>query len=206
MPRKPKDYTKGVIYQITNDVDDALYIGSTCDFENRKIDHKKAINCKKNDTSPLYLHIRKLGFEHFSITVIEYFPCENEEQLRGREDYHLLNVDGLNVLNRIRAKRSKQQYVKEMAGERKIYNKQYRKEHSEQRSNYNKNYRLDHTYLCKTSQKQCYDNNKQTIKCECGTEYIYAYKQHKSQHESTKKHINYMNSIIPVDPTTVPLN
>ncbi len=56
------------LYTISNDIDDKLYIGSTT----MTLLHRwqwHLIDLEKGNTRQLYVHMRTLGFEHFSINI-----------------------------------------------------------------------------------------------------------------------------------------
>ncbi len=75
-------YSKSKIYKITNDYNDRVYIGSTCDTLSKCFSkHKSDINCKIN---PLHKLMIEFGFERFRIELICDYPCENKYQLRQK--------------------------------------------------------------------------------------------------------------------------
>ncbi len=93
------DYSKGKIYKITNDFNNEVYVGSTCDtlikrFSNHKIDSKKE---RLKDIN-LYKLINEIGFDRFRIELIENCPCEDRYQLRQREGYFIREIGTLNML------------------------------------------------------------------------------------------------------------
>jgi hypothetical protein len=58
----PQDFSKAKIYKITNDFNDDVYVGSTCDtlvkrFSNHKSDALR--DCKKN--RPIYKLMNEIG-------------------------------------------------------------------------------------------------------------------------------------------------
>jgi len=90
MPRHSVDYSKTVIYKIQhNDDETLLYVGSTTNFNNRKSKHRCAcINEKdKGHNLKVYRMIRDNGgWDCFSMTKIEDYPCENGRDAEARED------------------------------------------------------------------------------------------------------------------------
>ena len=90
MPRRAVDYSKTVMYKIQhNDDETLLYIGSTTNFNNRKSQHK-CLCVNETDRSydrKVYRMIRENGgWDCFSMTKIEDFPCENGRDAEARED------------------------------------------------------------------------------------------------------------------------
>ena len=77
-PKNKKDYSKGKIYKIWNDVDDRIYIGSTCQtLAQRMGEHRRMINCKSKMNCKIYQVMREIGVERFKIELIEECKCEN---------------------------------------------------------------------------------------------------------------------------------
>ena len=87
--RAPKrvtvDYSKGRIYKVINDVNNIIYIGSTTqDIKSRLSQHKSKSKHIERD-SIVYIGMRAVGSDHFSIVLIELFPCKSKEELEARE-------------------------------------------------------------------------------------------------------------------------
>ena len=90
----------GLIYKITNDINEKIYIGMTTrTLEKRKADHLNACfdPAKREYGYKIYKAIRKYGVEHFKFSIIE--ECDNED-LPRKEKYYikLYNsvIDGYN--------------------------------------------------------------------------------------------------------------
>jgi group I intron endonuclease len=82
-------YETGKIYQIVNDVNDQVYIGSTCmPLSKRLYSHKKdCVNgCSQRQ---LFVMAREHGWSHFRIRLLESYPCDDNDQLRMREQHHI---------------------------------------------------------------------------------------------------------------------
>ena len=85
--KKKNTYLKGKIYKIINEIDDEIYVGSTCNpLSKRMYDHKGNINRKK-ETIKLYKHMDKLDFDNFEIILVENYPCKSKDELNAREEY-----------------------------------------------------------------------------------------------------------------------
>ena len=62
-----RDFSKGKIYKITNDYNDDVYVGSTCDTLGRRFSsHKAKSKQVKSNSIKLYKLINEIGF------VLEY--------------------------------------------------------------------------------------------------------------------------------------
>ena len=60
------DYSKAKIYKICNDVDDEIYIGSTCQsLSQRMAEHRRTTKRPKMQNRKIYTKINELGFDSF---------------------------------------------------------------------------------------------------------------------------------------------
>jgi len=78
-------YQNGLIYTIKTD--NGLYVGSTCNFTNRKRGHKNSCFNKNNRTYnyKVYKNIRENGGE-YTIEIYKMFPCNSDKELRSEEE------------------------------------------------------------------------------------------------------------------------
>lgn len=83
----------GVIYKITNTINNKLYIGQTVDFNNRTRLHEETGFNKNAEcyNYPLYRAIRKYGITNFEIEIIEH--CSSLDELNEREIYYIATLD-----------------------------------------------------------------------------------------------------------------
>jgi len=105
------NYENGVIY--TLNVAEQKYVGSTCDFDRRKQQHKDTFN-NPNDRGynrKVYKAIRENDGE-WQMEIYKKYPCKNDDDLRIEEERirKLLNAE----LNSIRCRTglNKQEYNK----------------------------------------------------------------------------------------------
>jgi hypothetical protein len=71
-----RTFENGKIYKITNDFNDSIYIGSTCDtLDKRMIRHKT--DRQKHPNRLLYKLMNEIGFSRFKIELLENFPCSD---------------------------------------------------------------------------------------------------------------------------------
>jgi group I intron endonuclease len=79
-------YNLAKIYKLVNNVDDKIYVGSTClTLTKRKSCHK--VSCLKCPNQPVYKHLNEIGFNNVDIVIIESFPCPSKDELHKRERY-----------------------------------------------------------------------------------------------------------------------
>ena len=115
------NYQDGKIYKIINDVDDSLYVGSTTKMLCQRLaSHRSSINTKK--AGKIHIHMKNLGVEHFTIILLESFPCDNKDELRAREQYWKDNLKAcLNMVNPV------QDPIKKVIADKVKSAKQYQK-------------------------------------------------------------------------------
>lgn len=77
--------TYGVIYKITNIVNNKIYIGQTTKSIRRRWSQHK--NCSKKLVSPLYRAMTKYGFESFIIEQVD--TAETRKTLNEKEEYYI---------------------------------------------------------------------------------------------------------------------
>jgi hypothetical protein len=187
MPRKPIDYSKGLIYKIVcKDLEcKDIYVGSSTNFTKRKTNHKS--NCY-NENQPhynlkLYQTIRQNGgWDNWEMLEVEKYPCNDGNELRARErvkyeelkanmniQYPNRTIKEWNVVNK--DKKNKQW--------KKYFNKNKDKINSKKRQTYNEN------------KEKISEKRKEKIECECG---LYYTGSHKLRHQSSNKHIQLMKN------------
>ena len=99
----------GLIYCIKNCLDDDLYVGSTTyDLSTRLSKHKW--QAKRSPNIKLYRKFHELGFDKFSIDLLEEFPFDDKQQLRNREGEYIRQLGTLNtkIAGRTQKERSKE--------------------------------------------------------------------------------------------------
>ena len=91
------DYSQAKVYKITNDFNNDIWIGTTCDTLVKKFSVHKADairNFRKNCI--IQKLIKEHGFDRFRIQLIEDYPCEDLNQLRQRQGYHIRELHAIN--------------------------------------------------------------------------------------------------------------
>ena len=124
------DYSKCIIYTIRTPT--GLYVGSTCNFTNRKYQHKSNIHNEKSKkyNYKLYNNIRENNDE-WEMKPYSVFPCKNKMEMNIEEERvrRELNAD----LNSISCYGVDKENVVE-------HKKQYREENKEKIAEYKKQY------------------------------------------------------------------
>ena len=177
------NYLNGKIYKLVNNVDDKIYVGSTCGtLRLRKNKHK---HWSKIKPAYVHTHLNKVGWCNVDIILIEAYECKNKDELHRRERYWYDELKpALNMVRPIAFKED----IKE---DRKTYYQQ----NKDEINIINNQWALDNREKSNLIKKNWSDKNKELINtkinCECGGKYS---KRHKSTHEKTKKHTNFINS------------
>ena len=200
-----QDFGKGKIYKITNDYNDEVYVGSTCDlltkrFSNHKGDHIKE-RCKN---MPIYKLMNEIGFDRFRIELIEDYPCQDRYQLRQREGHFIREFGTLNVkiAGNIVDKREYDKEYREINKEKKKENdKKYNENNKKKIQEYHKEWRENNKEKKRSKDKEYYElnkqkiheNNKEKITCVCG---CIVCRVVLSRHMKSQKHINIMKTIL----------
>lgn len=173
MPKVPVDYSKICIYKLVHkdDVDNEnIYIGSTCNFRNRRYQHKHScVNSNnKHHNEPMYTYVRSHGgWNEWAMIEIEKYPCTDKREAETRERYWIEHYKS--NLNKKLPTRTRHEYSK-IQWER-----------------------IKDDPKTKIYQKEWWKNNVQTVKCECGCE-VGKYKF--KRHQNSNKHLNLMSSKI----------
>ena len=176
------DYKNGRIYCIRNNIDDEVYVGSTCQPISKRMAAHRAVK-NRNKNQKVYKHMNDLGVENFYIELLEEFPCENKEQLRKREGYHIRDIGTLN--SRIAGRLKHEHYIdnKEHVA-LKCY--EYRER--------NRPAILAHkTEYWKLNKDEANEERRIKITCGCGT---CCSKGAKTRHERSNKHKEWLETLL----------
>ena len=171
MPKNPIKYSSSIVYKICCkdlNVKD-IYVGHTTNFTKRKHNHKSRchnINDKYNEFK-IYQIIRDNGgWENWEMIEIEKYSCQDENEAKARERFW---IESLNcTLNSNVPLRT---------------DKEYRDSHKQEKKEQDAKYRLKN----KESLKE-----KKSIKCKCEICGVSYTQNHKSRHNQSKFHMNYL--------------
>ena len=79
------NYQLGKIYKIVNDVNDKIYIGSTCQTLSSRMGGHRAVGKGLVCTSAFYSAMNTIGIDHFQIVLVKSAPCTSKEELYAIE-------------------------------------------------------------------------------------------------------------------------
>ena len=201
----------GFIYKISNSQDERVYVGSTKDITKRLSWHKtKSIN--KNDRNynmPLYVCMREIGRDNFSITHLETFEYDDKKDLLLKEREWIEKLSpSLNQVLPIVSIQETTDRVKKWHTDNKEHVKEYKKQHylkkkAEIQAKHKTYYEANKEHLKAKAKENAKKNPKTTITCECGGSYLTG---QKNRHLKTDKHIDYEKELITptvkIDPKT----
>ncbi len=142
-------YKNGKIYKLVNDVDDAIYVGSTClTLPKRMYNHKQAAN-RPATKRRVYMRLNAVGWEHVHIILIETYQCETKQALLSRERHWIdelhptLNMV-LPITTEEETKQRKHRWEEKHREERNEYKKQWEEKHKQERNEYKKQWEEKH--------------------------------------------------------------
>lgn len=166
------DYSKGKIYQILNNVDNDVYVGSTCvPLAKRLWKHKWEFENRQFIDRPLTNKMKLLGVDAFYIELVENTPCNSKEELRAREGFYIRQRG---TLNKMTAGKTRKEWREEHRDYLKQKARAYYYQHHEEELQKRKERRdVNRTYM------------NETIQCDnCGAEVV---RQGMSRHKKTNK-------------------
>ena len=205
-----QDFNKGKIYKITNDYNDDIYVGSTCDTLIRRfINHKRSSKTEKKQNMSIYKLMNEIGFERFRIELIEDYQCQDRYQLRQREGHFIRQFGTLNQNiagrtnpewrenNKDKIKEHKKEYneankdkISEQCKEYYKANKDKIQEHKKEYNEANKDRISEQGKdYYKANKDEILENLKVKITCECG---CIVNKSDIPRHKRTIKHQELM--------------
>jgi len=179
-------FQNGLIYTIKTD--NGIYVGSTCDFAQRKKMHKyHCFNEKsKSYNIKLYQNIRENGGE-YTMEIYKLFPCNSHKELCIEEEEvrKFLNSN-LNSHKCFITKEERKEYHKKQNKEYRQNNKEFFKEYNQKNKQKIKEYNQEY----KQKNKEIISQKKsEIVTCECGCK---ATKVSIARHRKSKKHLNLM--------------
>ena len=208
-----KDYIVYKIYCKDIKIKDEYY-GSTSAYRARKCCHKTRcnnVNDKDYNTTKYKIIRSNGGWNNWVMSPIEEIKNCSLINSKIREQYYIdLNKP---IMNEIKAYLTEEQTLKRIIEYDNKYRKnnkdkivehrennkekakEYRKNNRKKRVEYEKHYRENNKEVLSEKSKEYYNNikeqKKESFNCICGSTYTSC---HKSRHEKTKKHINFINN------------
>jgi len=176
-------YKNGKIYKLVNDVDDKIYIGSSCNVLATRLNQHKA-KSKCYPDRHVYKHLNEIGWESVKIILVEDYPCDTKKHLEARERHW---IDTLKPeLNKQFPTRTKVEYRIDNKEKIAEYKQQYRIDNKEKIAEYHQQYYNENRTVL-------LENRKIKYECSCGGCYT---TRHKSSHEKSKKHQQWLSNQI----------
>ena len=179
-----RNFQNGKIYKITNDFNDSIYIGSTCDtLEKRMIRHK--MDKQKYPNRLLYKLMNDIGFSRFRIDLLENFPCSDKYELLQREASYIRQHEKEKLLNMEIPNRLYKEWYNDNKEHKKSLTREYYEKNKELISEKSKVYREENTERIKLKRSEKYT-------CECGSHIV---KDTLARHKRCQKHIDFINQL-----------
>jgi len=146
----PKNFKNGKIYVVRNTVNDKVYVGSTTQgLSQRMGEHRTSTPYRC--AVLLVKAMKEHGFEKFYIELLEKYPCENSEELKAREGYHIRRLETIDTnkgYNSSIAGRTHKMYLEDnkekIQQQQKINGAKYYQNNKEKKDNVNKKYYTEH--------------------------------------------------------------
>ena len=156
-----QDFTKSKIYKITNDYNDEVYIGSTCNkLTKRFSQHRNNSKHPNKKDRPLYTLMNEIGENRFRIQLICDYPCEDKYQLKQKEGEYIRNIG---TLNKQIAGRTQQQYQEEHREYYQEVKKKSAEKHKEENIIRKQLFYNNNKERILQRQKELYESNKDKI-------------------------------------------
>ncbi len=105
------DYKQGKIYKIVSDKCDAVYYGSTVQTLKARFRKHKS---QKIRACCIIKYFDKYGFDNFRIELVEDYPCDNDKQLRMKEQEYIGSNECVNEQRAYATYEEKQEDLKRL--------------------------------------------------------------------------------------------
>ncbi len=205
-----QDFSKAKIYKLTNDFNDDVFVGATCDTLIKKFSYyKKAVNRDINKDKYPFKLMREIGTDRFRIDLIEEWEASDKQDMRIKLGKYVREIGTLNskipgrtakeyMEDNIDIIKDREKEYREANKDRlKESRKKYREENKDKIQKYSKEYNENNADKIKEWQKQWEEKNKdkrkeqkeEKITCECG---CIVRKGQISRHKKNTKHNKLM--------------
>ena len=193
------NYQNGKIYTLRSYQTDDVYIGSTTQsLAVRKGGHRRDYTNYLKGENCFVTSFNIIKFDDCYIELIENYPCISRNELERREGQLIREME---CVNKCIAGRTPKEYYERNKKAIAEQQKKWREANKEVMAEKSKEYREANKEKIAENKKKYYELNKEVISeknkekynCECGS---VLRKSDKSRHESTKKHKEYMNTIV----------
>ena len=175
----------GKIYKIIHNQSNINYVGSTFDIlRNRFRKHKNDLN------TSISSYFEEFGAENFKIILIKEYEVFDKKHLLA---YEQLWINKLKSINKNQTFKP----LKKQFEQLRLSN--FQKINDLELKDKKKEYYKKNKEILTVKFKEYYEVNKdklqEKINCECGGKYTF---QHKSRHEKSNKHLNFINQTIKI--------
>ena len=193
------DYSNGKIYQLCSLLTNKIYIGSTIQSLNERLqEHKKGYKYFLEGNGRKVYSFKMLKYSDCFIELIEDYPCNSRKELERREGE--LQLQFINVIvNKNIAGRTKQEYCDAHKLQKIEYDKEYREVNKVKLQEYDDGRKLQKKAyrLANKVKFQEYRDGRKLIRREYNTEYHEANKDEinkrkKAHYEANKDNINQL--------------
>jgi len=163
MPKTTSDYSKGLIYAITEIATcEVLYVGSTTNLEQRRFKHKSNSNLLDSKAQPIHTYINSIGWDNVSMEVHHYFPCQTKQELLREEGLTQRELKPSH--NKLIAGRTHEEYHNENREKISMQRKDYREgENRENILDCQRKYYEANKEVLKQLRREYYEKNKEEI-------------------------------------------
>jgi hypothetical protein len=192
-------YNDSKIYKITSPHTDKIYIGSTTQKLNERLnDHKNEYNRYLKGTYHYITSIELIKLGSCNIELIEAVNVNTKAELEEIEGKYIRNSP--NCVNITIPTRTKQEYQEDKKQQIKEQKQKYNKETAPERAAAKKKYRIENKEPLKEKRNLYMKEKgaiidaqrKEVFKCGCGSQYTRA---NKAQHAKSDKHLKYILSL-----------
>jgi hypothetical protein len=187
----PVNYQLGKIYKIINNINNEIYVGSTCEpiLARRLAGHIGTYKQYLKGKTRYISSYKIIEMGNYEIVLIENYPCENKDELHKRERHY---IEKLECVNKFIPGRTNNEYYEANKEEKKIY----QEANKDKIKLYHENYYETNKEKLKINYDNYYEKNKEKLKlkckCICGEFYTFT---NKTQHIRSLKHQYYINNI-----------
>jgi len=165
------NYKLGKIYKIMSNQTNQIYVGSTTKkhLSDRMYYHRAKFRNWLDKKGCYYSSFELFEFPDVKIILIESYPCDNRDQLRMREQFHIDKNRDICV------------NIRNAFTDEKEYNRKYRKEHPEKfiKTEAQKEVQKKHQKKYRKHKVDCFHCNIRTSKAD--------YPRHKRTEKTSKK-------------------
>jgi len=154
------DFSRAKVYQLVNNVDDEVYVGSTCLTLSKRLAAHKS-EAKKGPTRRVYAHVVATGgWANWQIVLVEDVPCANQHELWAHERRH---IEVMGTLNKNIPGRAKSEWYAENRDNLAEKRREYYVANRDEIAEYQRAYAAEHQDKIAEYQREYYAENRDEI-------------------------------------------